>query len=83
MATNLALDDELIDAARELGCHKTKKAAVMAALEEYVRKRRLELLFELAGTVDYDLDPMELRREERRRAAERAESAERLWADEG
>ena len=54
MATNLAIDDKLIDEARRIGHHRTKKEAVTAALDEYIRKRkRLEIL-ELAGTIDYD-----------------------------
>ena len=32
MATNLAIDDRLIDEARQIGHHATKKAAVTAAL---------------------------------------------------
>lgn len=58
MATNLALDDELIRTAQELGCHKTKKAAVTAALEAYVREHRLKELLELIreGGVEYDED---------------------------
>ncbi len=42
---------------QKTGCHKTKKAAVTAALEEYVRQERLELFFSLAGTIDNDIDP--------------------------
>ena len=34
MPTNLALDDRLIDEARKIGNHKTKKEAVTAALVE-------------------------------------------------
>ena len=58
MASNLGLDDELVEAAQELGCHKTKKAAVNAALEEYVRVRRLQAFFDLveSGGVEYDED---------------------------
>src|SRR5438046_1471752 len=40
MATNLALDDHLIEAARQAGGHKTKKEAVTAALDEYVKRRK-------------------------------------------
>jgi hypothetical protein len=53
VATNLAIDDELVCAAKELGNHKTKKEAVTAALDEYVRRRRLEEFWKLAGTVEY------------------------------
>jgi Arc/MetJ family transcription regulator len=56
MATNLALDDQLIEAARVAGGHKTKKAAVTAALDEYVgRKKRLRIL-DLMGKVEFDPD---------------------------
>lgn len=54
MATNLALDDKLIEEARRTGGHKTKKEAVTAALEEYVRRRKQLRVLELFGTVDYD-----------------------------
>ncbi len=54
MATNLALDDALIEEARRTGGHKTKKEAVTAALDEYVRRRKqLEILDHL-GTFDFD-----------------------------
>jgi hypothetical protein len=56
MATNLALDDELIAEAQRLGGHKTKKETVTIALEEYVRQKKLKAFFELWGTVDYDSD---------------------------
>ena len=39
MATNLAIDDTLIEDARQIGQHLTKKAAVTAALEEYIQRR--------------------------------------------
>jgi hypothetical protein len=54
MPTNLALDDRLIERAREAGKHRTKKDAVTAALEEYVRRREQMGIFNLVGTVDYD-----------------------------
>jgi len=54
MATNLALDDRLIEEARKLGGHKSKKEAVNAALDEYVRRRRQTDVIRLFGTIDYD-----------------------------
>ena len=36
MATNLALDDKLIELALKIGHHNTKKDAVTAALKDYV-----------------------------------------------
>lgn len=50
MATNLALDDQLIEEARRAGKHKTKKEAVTAALDEYVRKRKQMRILEVFGS---------------------------------
>jgi hypothetical protein len=54
MATNLALEDSLIEAARRVGGHKTKTDAVTAALGEYVRHRRQLRILKAFGTVDFD-----------------------------
>jgi Arc/MetJ family transcription regulator len=54
MATNLALDDKLIEEARRIGGHTTKKDAVTAALDEYIRRRKQVDVLKLFGTVDYD-----------------------------
>ena len=54
MATNLALDDRLIEEARRSGGHKTKKEAVTAALDEYVRKHRQMRILDAFGTVAFD-----------------------------
>ena len=54
MPTNLALDDNLIEEARRTGGHKTKKAAVTAALDEYIKRRKQLRLLERFGTIDYD-----------------------------
>lgn len=56
MATNLALDDQLIEDARRAGSHKSKKEAVTAALEEYVRKRQQMRILEAFGTFPVDSD---------------------------
>lgn len=66
MPTNLALDDALIEAARRAGGHRTKKAAVSAALEEYVRYRRQVKVIDLFGTIE--IDPAYDHRAERRRS---------------
>lgn len=54
MATNLALDDHLIEEARSVGRHKTKKEAVTAALQEYVQRHKQMKIIKLFGTIDYD-----------------------------
>jgi Arc/MetJ family transcription regulator len=56
MATNLALDDALIDEACLVGKHPTKKSAVTAALQEYVQRRKQLEILNLFGTVDFDPD---------------------------
>lgn len=54
MATNLALDDDLIEEARHLGGQRTKKEVVTQALLEYVQRRRQAGLLTMFGTVDFD-----------------------------
>ncbi len=54
MATNLALDDQLIEQARVLGKHRTKKAAVTEALQEYVERHRQLEVIGLFNTIEYD-----------------------------
>jgi Arc/MetJ family transcription regulator len=54
MSTNLALDDNLIEAARRAGGHKTKKEAVTAALAEYVKRRKQLRILQAFGTVDFN-----------------------------
>lgn len=56
MATNLAIDDHLIENARIIGNHRTKKAAVIEALEEYIRKRKQVEISSLFGSIEYDKD---------------------------
>jgi Arc/MetJ family transcription regulator len=56
MPTNLALDDALIEEARRLGGHKTKKEAVTAALDEYVQRRKQQKMLSQFGTFEFDPD---------------------------
>ena len=53
MATNLALDDKLIEEAQAIGNHKTKKGVVTEALEEYIQRRKQLAILKLFGTIDY------------------------------
>jgi Arc/MetJ family transcription regulator len=56
MATNLAIDDELLEEALKVGGHKTKRATVNEALEEYIRYRRQLKVLDHFGKIDYDPD---------------------------
>jgi hypothetical protein len=54
MATNLAIDDGLIEEARRVGNHKTKKDAVTTALQEYIQRRKQLEILKFSGAIDYD-----------------------------
>jgi Arc/MetJ family transcription regulator len=54
MATNLAIDDKLIEEARRTGGHRTKKEAVTTALEEYIRRHKQQKILAAFGTFDFD-----------------------------
>jgi Arc/MetJ family transcription regulator len=54
MATRLAIDDRLIEEAKKLGRHRTKKGAVTAALNEYVQRRKQPCIIKLFGTIEYE-----------------------------
>jgi Arc/MetJ family transcription regulator len=54
MATNLVLDEELINAAKRLGGHRTKREAVNQALAEYVAGHKRRKLLDLFGKCDWD-----------------------------
>lgn len=66
MATNLALDDVLINEARKTGGHRTKREAVTAALREYIQQRRRVKALSLKGQIEY-WDDYEHKKQRRKR----------------
>jgi Arc/MetJ family transcription regulator len=54
MPTNLAIDDRLLEEAQRVGGHRTKKATVTEALNEYIQRRKQRRIVELFGTIDVD-----------------------------
>jgi Arc/MetJ family transcription regulator len=54
MATNLQIDDKLINKAVKLGRHPTKKEAVTQALTDYIHHIEQEKITALFGSIDYD-----------------------------
>ncbi len=56
MATNLAIDPDLIDRALAVSGEKTKKDAVTKALQEFIARREQRRLVDLFGKVDWDPD---------------------------
>ena len=65
MATNLAINPELLDKALEVSGEKTKKATVNRALREFVARREQERLLDLFGKLDWD-DGYDYKRERTR-----------------
>lgn len=64
MATHIELDPGLLEEALALGGFTTKKAAVNAALAEYIRASKRRQLLALRGKVEWsgDLDALRERR---------------------
>lgn len=54
MPTNLAIDDDLLNEALQVGGRKTKRETVNDALREFIERRRRLDFVTLFGTVDYD-----------------------------
>ena len=56
MVINLALDDSLIEEARQLGGQHTQKDVVIQALVEYIQRRKQRKLLDMFGAVDFEDD---------------------------
>ncbi len=54
MATNLALDPDLLDKVVALNGESTKKAAVTLALKEFIARREQKRISELFGKLEWD-----------------------------
>ena len=48
------IDDRLVEEARKVGGHRTKKEAVTQALKEYVQRHKRRRILAAFGTVDFD-----------------------------
>lgn len=55
MATNLAIDDRLLDEALRIGGHRTKKDTVTEALTEYIQRRKQTEVIDLFGKLEFDV----------------------------
>ena len=54
MATNLALDDKLLDEALRVGGRTTKRETVNEALREYVDRRKRMRALAAFGSIEFD-----------------------------
>ena len=55
MATNLAIDPELLERAVEVSGERTKKAVVTKALQEFIARREQKRIVELMGKLEWDV----------------------------
>jgi Arc/MetJ family transcription regulator len=53
MATNLAIDDVLLERARRVGKLRTKKETVTQALTEFIQRRRQRGILKALGTIEF------------------------------
>lgn len=67
MATNLAIDPDLLHRALEVSGERTKKATVTKALQEFIARREQRRVAELFGKLEWD-DSYEYKAERSRRA---------------
>jgi Arc/MetJ family transcription regulator len=67
MRTTLDLPDDLLEEAQRLLGFKSKTDVVVLSLRELVRRRRIEELKALLGSVQLDIDVPRSRRRPRRR----------------
>ncbi len=54
MATNLAIDPDLLDKAVQVSGERTKKAAVTKALQEFIARREQRHVADLLGKLEWD-----------------------------
>lgn len=54
MPTNLALDDALVEEAKRLGKHRSKRDAVNSALAEYVARRKRRKILSVFEKLEWD-----------------------------
>lgn len=54
MATNLAIDPDLLERALEVSGERTKKAAVTMALQEFIARRQQKRVLDLMGKLEWD-----------------------------
>lgn len=63
MRTTLTLDDELVTEVMKATSARTKTRAVTIALEQFVRRKKIDALRSLLGTLDVNPEPFSQLRE--------------------
>ncbi|MBM4320124.1 MAG: hypothetical protein FJ125_09215 [Deltaproteobacteria bacterium] len=61
MRTAIDLPAELLDSVQEATGAPTRRQALVVALEDYLRRKRIEGVIEAAGTLEFDLEARQIR----------------------
>ena len=64
--TTITLSQKLVDELLKVTQAKNKTQAVISAIEQEIRRRKLERIKSMAGHMDFELEAEELRRENER-----------------
>ena len=56
----ITIDDELVDAVKEISGASTKSEAINAALQDFLRRQRLQRVLARQGKIDLALDQAKL-----------------------
>ena len=56
MKTTLNIPDDLVNKTMRLSGSKTKTGAIVTAMKEYIRRKKLEHIMELEGTLQFSSD---------------------------
>ncbi len=77
MRATLCIPDELVSEVQRISGKKTKTQAIVTVMEEYVRRKKMEELLALRGTITIDYDWEKAEEYELKAAEEREQYAAR------
>jgi hypothetical protein len=67
MRTTVDIPDQLLRDVQEMTGAATRRDALIQALEDYIRRQRIQRVIDVAGTLEFDVDIRELRNRDRKR----------------
>ena len=70
MRTTIDLPEELMDEVQRVSHTSSRREALVTAMEDYLRRKRLRAVIAAAGTLELDIDVRALRDADRRRFEE-------------
>lgn len=66
MRTTIDLPETLMEEVQRVSHAASRREALVTALEDYLRRKRIQEIISAAGTMDLDIDVRALRRADRR-----------------